>query len=61
MQPNTTYVRGHKAAYTGTQQELYGATAYTLKMLEGPNVGGSAVTYKAPELSYAEGQAAFPR
>ena len=61
MQAKTTYVRGHKAEYTGTQQELYGATAYNLKLLEGPNKGEAAVTYKAPELSYAEGQTLFPR
>ena len=43
-----TYFKGNKASYTGKKEELYGRTAYEIKILEGPEKGKTKVTYREP-------------
>ena len=43
-----TYFKGNKASYTGKKEELYGRTAYEIKLLEGPEKGKTKVTYREP-------------
>jgi len=44
----TTYFHGDKAEYTGKSEELYGETAYEIKMIEGHRKGDLLWTYAAP-------------
>ncbi len=44
------YFKGDLCEYTGTNEELYGKTAYGFRYLEGHKIGVLGITYNPPTL-----------